>query len=174
MSVDELVDVVDENDRVLRRATRREVRQRNLRHRAVYILVFNSHGQLFVHRRTFTKDIFPGYWDVAVGGVVSAGEDYDSAARRELREELDVPNVGLRRLFPMRYEDPAARICGMVYSCMSEGGFTPQASEILSGEWLDLDVLLERTQCTPFCPDGLEALRLYLAKLEAARRAQPR
>jgi isopentenyldiphosphate isomerase len=174
MSVDELVDVVDENDRVLSQATRREVRRRNLRHRAVYILVFNQGGQLFVHRRTFTKDIFPGYWDVAVGGVVNAGEDYDTAAARELREELGVQNAHLRRLFPMRYEHSAARVCGMVYSHTSEGGFTLQASEIVSGEWMDLDVLLEGAQGAPFCPDGLEVLRLYLVKLEAARQAQPR
>jgi isopentenyldiphosphate isomerase len=174
MSADELVDVVDENDRVLSQATRREVRQRNLRHRAVYILVFNQRGQVFVHRRTFTKDIFPGYWDVAVGGVITAGEDYDTGAARELCEELGVRNVGLRRLFPMRYEDRATRICGMVYSYTCEGGFTLQASEILSGEWMDLDVLLERAQGTPFCPDGLEVLRLYLVKLETARRARPR
>jgi isopentenyldiphosphate isomerase len=174
MSADELVDVVDENDRVLSQATRPEVRQRNLRHRAVYILVFNQRGQLFVHRRTFTKDIFPGYWDVSVGGVVNAGEDYDTGAARELHEELGVQNIGLRRLFPMRYEDPGNRVCGMVYSCTCEGGFTLQASEIVSGEWMDLDALLERTQRTPFCPDGLEVLRLYLAKLEAVRQAQPR
>jgi isopentenyldiphosphate isomerase len=174
MSADELVDVVDENDRVLSRATRREVRQRNLRHRAVYILVFNQNGQLFVHRRTFTKDIFPGYWDVAVGGVVGAGEDYDTAAVRELREELGVRNGGLRRLFPIRYEHGATRVCGMVYSCTSDGGFTLQASEIARGEWMDLDVLFEHARDRPFCPDGLEVLRLYLVKLEAARRAQPR
>ena len=174
MSADELVDVVDENDRVLRQAIRKEIRQRNLRHRAVYILVFNARGQLFIHRRSPTKDIFPGYWDVAVGGVVAAGEDYDNAAARELHEELGVRSVSLRRLFSMRYEDPSNQVYGMVYSCACEGGFTLQASEILSGEWMDLDVLLERTQHAPFCPDGLEALRLYLAKLEAARQAQLR
>jgi isopentenyldiphosphate isomerase len=174
MSTDELVDVVDENDRVLAQATRREVRRRNLRHRAVYILVFNLQGQLFVHRRTLTKDIFPGYWDVAVGGVVNAGEDYDNGAARELEEELDVRNARLRRLFSMRYEDASNQVHGMVYSCTCEGGFRLQASEILSGEWTDLDVLLERAQHAQFCPDGLEALRLYLAKLEAARQAQLR
>jgi isopentenyldiphosphate isomerase len=174
MSADELVDVVDGNDRVLRQATRKEIRQRNLRHRAVYILVFNTRGQLFVHRRTPTKDIFPGYWDVAVGGVVGAGEDYDNAAARELHEELGVRSASLRRLFLMRYEDGSNRVHGMVYSCACESGLTLQASEISSGEWIDLDVLLERTQHEPFCPDGLEALRLYLAKLEAARQAQLR
>ncbi len=174
MSSEELVDVVDEHDQVVTQATRREVRQRNLRHRSVYILVFNPAGQIFVHQRTFAKDIFPGHWDVAVGGVVAVGEGYDAAARRETREELGVDHLRLRRLFPMRYDDAHNRICGMVYSCMADGSFTLQESEIIRGEWLDLDVLLERTQREPFCPDGLEALRLYLAKLEAARQGQPR
>jgi isopentenyldiphosphate isomerase len=175
MNVDEFVDVVDENDRVVTQATRREVRVRNLRHRAVYVLVFNTTGQLFVHRRTLSKDIFPGYWDVAVGGVVAAGEGYDAGARRELREELGVSEARLRRLFSVRYEDETNRVAGMVYSCMCDGPFVLQASEIASGEWMDFDVVLEKTQRLRFCPDGLEVLRRYLAKLEAVRKqAQPR
>jgi isopentenyldiphosphate isomerase len=169
MSSDELIDVVDENDRVVRQATRREVRQGRLRHRSVYVFVFNPGGQLFVHRRTQTKDIFPGYWDVAVGGVLGAGETYDRGAQREFEEELGIAGVVLRRLFPLRYDDATNHVCGMVYSCMVDRPVTLQAAEIAAGEWLDLTTVLERTQQSPFCPDGIEALRLYLAKLEAAR-----
>jgi isopentenyldiphosphate isomerase len=169
MSADELIDVVDEEDRVVAQARRCEVRRRNLRHRCVYILVFNSAGQLFVHQRTAGKDIFPEYWDVTVGGVLGAGEGYDAGARRELREELGIQGVSLRRLFPMRYEDRDNTVHGLVYSCTSDGPLRLQASEIAVGEWMDLDVVLERTARDRFCPDGLEALRLYLSKLEAAR-----
>lgn len=169
MSCDELVDVVDEQDCVVTQATRREVRSRNLRHRSAYILVFNPIGQLFVHRRVETKDIYPGFWDVAVGGVLGAGEDYDTGARRELREELGIDAVTLRRLFPLRYEDAGNRVSGMVYSCTWPGVVRLQSSEIAVGEWLDLDVVLERAQRDAFCPDGLEALRRYLSKLQAAR-----
>jgi isopentenyldiphosphate isomerase len=172
MSADELVDVVDAHDRVVTQATRREVRARNLRHRAAYILVFNAQGQLFVHRRTESKDIFPGYWDVTVGGILTAGEDYDAGARRELAEELGLTGVSLRRLFPFRYEDSGSRVCGVVYSCTSDRGVTLQASEIATGEWMDLDVVLDRTLKDPYCPDGLEVLRLYLAKLAAVRSRQ--
>lgn len=167
MSNEEFVDVVDDSDCVVGQALRSEVRRKNLRHRSVYVLVFNSLGQIFAHRRTLTKDVFPGYWDVAVGGVLTAGEDYDHGARRELLEELGVHGVP-RRLFPMRYDDAENRVAGMVYSCTCDGPFHLQASEIVEGMWMDLDVLLDRTQRDPFCPDGLEALRLYLAKLAAA------
>lgn len=169
MSADELVDVVDEQDRVVTQATRREIRARNLRHRAAYIFVFNTQGQLFVHRRAETKDVFPGYWDVTVGGVVTAGEDYESAARRELTEELGLAGVALRRLFRLRYADAANRVYGMVYSCTCDGPFVLQSSEIVAGEWMDIDVVLEHTGDHPYCPDGLEALRVYLAKLDAIR-----
>ncbi len=172
MSADELVDVVDETDHVVRQAPRREVRQHHLRHRSVYIFVFNPGGQLFVHRRTETKDIFPGYWDVTIGGVLAAGETYDHGARRELEEELGVAGMPLRRLFSMRYDDAANRVCGMVYSCTVNVPLRLDPVEIAAGEWLDLTAALERTQQSAFCPDGLEALRVYLAKLEAVRARQ--
>jgi len=172
MSADEQVDVVDENDCVVQRTTRREVRAHNLRHRGVYILVFNSAGQLLVHQRTPTKDIFPAYWDVSIGGVVAAGEIYDDAARRELAEEIGFNAVPLRRLFPVRYEDAATRVCGMVYSCTCDDQPQLQAAEIAAAEWADFDVVLERAQHQQFCPDGLEVLRRYLSKLEAALKAQ--
>jgi isopentenyldiphosphate isomerase len=172
MSGDELVDVVDEQDRVVTQATRREVRLRNLRHRSVYILVFNSVGQLFVHRRTPTKDIYPDHWDVAAGGVLNAGETYDRGAARELREELGIVRAPLRRLFPLRYEDAHTRVVGVVYSCTWDGALRLQPSEVAAGEWIDLDVLLERTQQQQFCPDGIEALRRYLSMLQGLRDRQ--
>lgn len=57
---DELADVVDEDDRVVGRAGRSEIRARNLLHRGVAILCRNSRGEIYVHRRTDTKDVFPG------------------------------------------------------------------------------------------------------------------
>jgi isopentenyldiphosphate isomerase len=165
MSAAELVDVVDAEDRVIAQATRGEVRAQGLRHRATYILVFNSQGQLFVHRRTETKDIYPSYYDVAVGGVVGAGERYDDGAQRELSEELGITDVPPRPILKFQYEDLENRVNGRVYSCSYDGPIALQAEEIAGGEWLDLDVVIERIRRQPFCPDGVEALRLYLDRL---------
>jgi isopentenyldiphosphate isomerase len=161
----EEIDVVDTDDHVVGRASRPEVRRGRLRHRAVYVLVFNQSGQLFVHQRTASKDVYPSFYDVAVGGVVEAGETYDGAAQREVAEEIGVSDADLRCIMPFRYEDEANQVNGMVYSCSHGGAVRLQAEEIVSGEWLDLDDLLERTRRQPFCPDGLEALFRYLDRL---------
>src|SRR3954463_9792710 len=100
-SSEELVDVLDADGKVIGVVTRRAMRARRLPHRCVYLLVFNGRGELFVHLRTATKDVYPGHWDVAVGGVLAAGEAFADGARREGREELGV-DVEPVELFPFR------------------------------------------------------------------------
>jgi isopentenyldiphosphate isomerase len=157
----ELVDIVDEADAVVRQAPRAEMRRERLRHRSVYILVFNSKREIFIHRRTATKDVYPSYWDVAVGGVVAAGEDYDDGARRELAEELGFVSVALERLFPFRFEDAHARVNGMVYVCRSDQPPRLQAEEIEVGEWVEPVDVPQLAKSQRFCPDGLAAFERY-------------
>ncbi len=87
---------VDEQDRLLGSLVRADLRERGLIGRGTYILLFNSLGELCVHRRTLSKAIYPGYWDVAAGGMVQADESYAASAARELEEELGVSGVPLQ------------------------------------------------------------------------------
>ncbi len=94
----ELVDVVDDDDRVTATVTRAQMRAENLQHRSVGIAVLGTDGRLLVHRRADDKDVWPGRWDLAAGGVVAAGEEYAAAAVRELREEVGIdagPGTGV-------------------------------------------------------------------------------
>src|SRR5271163_326450 len=70
------------------RAPRREVHARKLLHRAIHVLIHDAQGCLFLQRRSMGKDTFPGCWDSSCSGHVDAGEDYFTAARRELVEEF--------------------------------------------------------------------------------------
>jgi len=157
---DELVDVVDDGGRVVGVVSRREMRARRLPHRATYVLVFNRRGELLIHLRTPEKDVYPAHWDVAVGGVLGAGESFEVGAGRELREELGV-SAPLQPLFPVRYADAATVIHGMAYRAEHDGPFRFQSEEIVRGEFVDLDALTARTAREPFCPDGLVVLAEY-------------
>lgn len=160
---DELVDILDDDGRVVRVVTRREMRVGRLPHRCVYLLVFNARGELFVHLRTPTKDIYASHWDVAAGGVPSAGESWDEAALREGREELGV-TLGLEPLFPIRYEDPLVVVQGRVYRATHDGPFTLQPEEVVRGEFVPLEDALARIDREPFCPDGVVVLNEYLRR----------
>jgi 8-oxo-dGTP pyrophosphatase MutT (NUDIX family) len=123
-----------------------------------------------VHRRTATKDIYPSYYDVAVGGVVASGESYDVGAQRELAEELGITGAPPRPILAFQYEDPGNRVNARVYSCSYDGPLALQSEEIAAGEWLDLDTVIDRMQQLPFCPDGVEALLRYLDRLDSVRK----
>jgi isopentenyldiphosphate isomerase len=125
-----------------------------------YILVFNSWGDIFLHLRTPTKDVYPGHWDVAVGGVLAAGESFADGARRELQEELGV-EAPLEELFPFRYADARTVVHAVVYKAVHDGPFRLQKEEIVRGEFVAVEEFKERASREPFCPDGLEAFAEY-------------
>jgi 8-oxo-dGTP pyrophosphatase MutT (NUDIX family) len=156
----ELVDVVDPDGRTVDTVSRREMRARRLPHRSVYVLVFNRRGELFVHLRVPDKDVYPGHWDVAIGGVLAAGESFAEAAEREAREELGV-RLEPEPLFRLRYEDAATVVHGMAYRACHDGPFVLQPEEIVRGEFLTLDEVAARRTREPFCPDGLLVLSEY-------------
>lgn len=157
---DDLVDVVDDDGRVVGCVTRREMRARRLPHRSTYILVFDRRGELFVHLRTATKDVYPSHWDVCVGGVVGAGESFDDGAARELREELGV-DAPLERLFPFRWDDASTIVHGVAYRATHDGPFRLQEAEIVRGEFAAVADVVARATREPFCPDGLAVLRRW-------------
>ncbi|MCL2458300.1 MAG: NUDIX hydrolase YfcD [Desulfobulbus sp.] len=156
---EELVEIVDRDNNSIGAVTRRIMRQQNLIHRASYILVFNRKGQLFIQKRTPTKDIYPGYWDLAAGGVVLAGESYLESAQRELREELGLAGVKLAHLFDQYFEESGNRVWGRIFSCVSEGPFTLQKEEITHGQFIEFNDIKPLHQAEPITPDGMALLR---------------
>jgi 8-oxo-dGTP pyrophosphatase MutT (NUDIX family) len=157
----ERVIIVDDDNAAVGVAPRHEMRAKRLPHRATFILVFDSKGRILVQKRTDTKDVYPGYYDLAAGGVVTEAEGYDESALREAAEELGIRGVPLENQFDFYYEDPGNRCFGRVYSCVCDGPFELQPEEVVSVEFAELsDVLNGRIE--PLTPDTLEALRRYL------------
>jgi 8-oxo-dGTP pyrophosphatase MutT (NUDIX family) len=163
MSREEVVAIVDKENNVVGSAPRSRMRTEGLTHRATYILVFNTEGHLFVQKRTPTKDIYPGYSDVATGGVVLAGETYEVAAARELGEELGIQGVSLTEHFDFYFEDAGNRVWGRVFTCVHDGAIELQEEEVESGAFLPTEEITEHSLGRKYTPDGLYVLRRYLS-----------
>lgn len=162
-SPDEIVTIVDERNNVVGALPRSEMRARRLPHRSTYVLVLNSGGQLFVQKRTMNKDVFPGYYDVAAGGVVLAGESYEEGARRELEEELGITKTRLDALFEFYFASLDARVWGAAFKCVHDGRIVLQEEEIESGAFMEIEEILNLQKTAPFTPDGLYVLHRYLS-----------
>ena len=142
MVVKDIFDVVDQNDNVRRQEARAVVHREKLLHRAVHIFVFNQEGQLYLQRRSMSKDTAPGKWVSSCSGHVDSGEDYDEAAVRELVEEIGLENPSdLVRSFKEAPCKQTGYEFVWVYTCRSEGPFALDPSEISEGKWIDVDEL---------------------------------
>jgi len=148
------VDVLDEEGNVTGTATRAAVRSGNLRHRTVFIAVLNSSNELLVHRRADWKDIWPGAWDIAFGGVVEAGEAWEVAAARELAEEAGL-RTELLYLGEGVFEDDDVREVARVYLSRHDGDVTLVDGEVVDVDRIPLGALCEWIDDHDVCPDSV-------------------
>ena len=161
---EEIFDVVNERDEVIDRAPRSEVHRRGLLHRAVHILVFNAAGNVFLQKRSASKDSHPQTWDSSTSGHVDSGEDYDTAAIRELREEIGlVVNTSPERLFKIAACGETDQEFVWIYRIESEGPFTLHPDEIEDGDWFAPETVsrLIEEQPADFAPAFRHLWQLY-------------
>ncbi|MDQ6631183.1 MAG: NUDIX domain-containing protein [Verrucomicrobiota bacterium] len=133
---DEIFDIVNERDEVIGKKLRREVHRDGDKHRAVHILIFNSRGEIFLQKRSISKDTFPGVWDSSASGHLDCGEDYDACAIREVREEIGLNlKTCPQRLFKIEACAETGQEFVWVYRGESEGPFVLHSEEIERGDW---------------------------------------
>ena len=162
----ELFDIVDDQDRVTGQAPRSEVHAQNLKHRAVHIFVVRPEGTLLMQKRSLSKDLFGGDWTTSCSGHVDAGENYSTASRRELYEELGIklePTYTLNPLFKV----PACSKTGdefvEIYVLTWTGEIVLNPNEISAGRWVSQPELMHWVETSPgvFAPSFLYILEQW-------------
>jgi len=163
----EYFDVVDVHDHPTGSKTDyKESHAKGILHRCVAVFVFDSMGQLFIQKR---RGVTP-HLDHTVGGHVSAGEDYKTAAVREaeeevgLTEELSLVTTGLYsdELYNPKFK--VKHVFG-IYECTpgSSWKFVPndEVSEIFP---LPLEEITLQMVSQPglFAPGFINTLEAYL------------
>ena len=79
----EIFPLVDESGNVIGKAARSKCHDgTKLLHPVVHLHIFNSRGELFLQKRSSTKDVQPNLWYTASAGHIDLGETpYDAVGR---------------------------------------------------------------------------------------------
>ncbi len=141
----EIVDIVDENDKVIGQDTLQNAHNKGLWHRAVHVWVFNSNGELFIQQRNRKKMIVPLHWDSSAAEHSQSGESYEQAAVRGLKEELgiDADKLKLEKLVKKKsiYE-VKGQYCNrefiQLFKCIYDGKINYDEGESETGKFFEM------------------------------------
>jgi isopentenyl-diphosphate Delta-isomerase len=160
----ELLDVIDENDNILRTADKREVREKNLRHRGANVFVFNSKGEILITKRSMKRFLFPGLLELGQGGSVSHGESYEECAVREVWEEVGVKDAKIEYMFTIKYSNSHTNYIGKIFRCLYDGKIIVDGIETDSFFFISIPKLAKMIKENPelFTPDCPIFLEKYL------------
>ena len=144
---DEVLDLVDRNDKVIGCEKRSIVYAKKLSNfRVINAFIKTSQGELWIPRRTATKNIFPLCLDVSVGGHVESGEDYEVAFKRETKEEtnLDMERVSYKLLGHLTPHEHGVSAFMKVYEIKSEATPDYNKDDFVESFWIKPKDLLKK------------------------------
>lgn len=126
----EIVDIVNEKDKIIGKATRQEVKEKKLIYRCAGIYV-EKNEKTIIQKRSKNKSIRPNNWSI-LEETVKSKETYEKAAKRGLKEELGLKTkklvyLGKKLIKDKKYSD---YFFISVYKCKAVGKIKIQKSEI--------------------------------------------
>ena len=151
----ELVDLYDENRLPLGRTAERIGQKAPGEYRTVvHVCLFDAQGRMLIQHRAEGKTIWPGLWDVSVGGGVDAGETSRQAAEREFREELGCAlNLrGLRPSVTVNFDGGFDDFYLLTRDELKSQTLTLQQEEVQDARWASLEEILAMRDQGRFVP----------------------
>lgn len=145
----ELIDIVDENGNFTGQVMdKEEAHDKNLLHNEVAVFIINDNKQVLLQKRNTNKRFNPNKWALCAGHV-DAGESLESAALRELNEEVGI-SISINDLKPFAereftIRDSNSHITYFYYvkSNLNEKDFVIQKEELSEVKWFDLDKVID-------------------------------
>lgn len=149
----EVLPIVEPTGLVIGRSTRKACHGHSrLLHPVVHLHIINRNGQILLQKRSKSKDLLPGFWDTAVGGHVSYGEQLDEALFREAYEELafrDFNPIMLRHyIFENDYEMELVAVYATIFGGLGNIS-NDEVSEVRYWSEAELDAAMGKGLLTP-------------------------
>ncbi len=150
----EEVVLVDENDSEVGTMEKMAAHREGRLHRAFSVLVYNSKGDLLIHRRAASKYHSAGLWTNACCSHPRPGENIRDAAVRRLKEEMNIlvePEFLYKFVYRINLEDSLVEHeMDYVFRATFDGEPSPNANEVQAWRFVSVDELLRDVAGSPF------------------------
>jgi isopentenyldiphosphate isomerase len=134
----EMLDVFDEDEKVIDTLSREFVIKHHLLRRGIWLIVKNSRNEILIHQRSATKSQNPLKWDMKISGYVQSGEEPGHACLREAEEEFGMKGISPIYLFKFLFKTNTANDISYGYKVVYDGTLTPDKEEVEMYEWVTL------------------------------------
>ena len=125
-------------------ASREECHKNGYWHRAVYGFIIDRNLNVLLQKRSLNKKLWPGKWDVTVGGHVESGEFGLQTIIRECKEELgitiDLSNIELILSFKRKFDFVDV---WLVKQDIDISNIVLQEEEVSEVKWSSIDEIRE-------------------------------
>ncbi|THD65511.1 NUDIX domain-containing protein [Robertkochia marina] len=146
-----------------RKIQKSEAHAQGYYHPTIHLWIYNSKKEILLQKRALTKESFPGKWDVAVAGHISAGDSPEETVVRETREELgltihieETEFIKVMRSDIKHSESFTDREHHHVYSLKKDVAVTHlilQKEEVAEAGWFPIDILTKYLEDPESFPD---------------------
>lgn len=122
-------------------------------HLVVHVCIFNAKGEMLIQQRQSFKQGWPNLWDVTVGGSAVKGDTSQTAAERELYEELgiEIDLQGVRPNFTINFNDGFDDVY-LIEREVNLEDLKLQYEEVQDAKWATQDEIRKMIETGEFIP----------------------
>jgi len=162
---EEIFPLVDNEGNVVGEASRSVCHSGSkLLHPVIHLHIFNSKGELYLQKRSATKDMQPGKWDSSVAGHIDLNESPETAALREAAEELGLSDINPRYIAKYIVETERERELTYCFYALYDGDFTLNKDELSDGKFWKISEIQEQLDKGVFTPNFEQDFKNLLKK----------
>lgn len=145
--------VVLENGIVIGRSSRSYCHNNALLHPAIHLYIIDRNGDIYLHRRASSKNLYPLRWDSAAGGHVCYGETFVETLYRKADEVLNYSKFNPTNLGTFVYEADGDRELVSIFACIGHPEIHPNFKEESEGRWWTQEEISDNLGKDIFTPD---------------------
>ena len=131
-------------------------------HLVVHVCIFNSKGEMLIQQRQPFKEGWPNLWDISVGGSAVQGDSSQTAAEREVLEELGIKLdlQGIRPHFTFNFDRGFDDIY-LIEKNIDLSELNLQYEEVQNAKWATKEEILQLIDKEEFIPYYPSLINLF-------------